>query len=292
MLAALRVQTQINGGPQKKSDLRIWPGGLAISWDIGLFGGKATSNPDGIVMGWPDLMRAQVSGLPKAEYANSAPFARLTITEGKPLILLFSEKHGLLSLKPTFSNDPAAFIDTVRAITAGLMADSMRRFEANLAAKKEETRAQAELGSAIERARRYVNYGRYMAAVKCNLVLSGGELPGYAVLFGGQLCFFDHADIDAEDISDGNPIINDLYYADSCEVQAPEGIKLNGQGIPRYAESVSANSDFHVQMPFAVGQNLNLRVPYASLSPAQQQGCVKSLNGFLKAFADAIDNDD
>lgn len=250
-----------------------------------MFGGKAESNPDDIVMGWSGLIKAQVSGLPEAEYAGSPPFARLAITEGSQLILLSSEKHGLLSLRPTFSNDPTAFISTVRVITAGLMADSMRKFEA----KRAEIAAQAELGRAIAGAMRYVSDGQYVASAKCMLVLSDGELSGYAVLFSEMLCFFAQNDIDVEDISDGSPLIHELYYAYSCEIQAPQGTKLDGDGISDYIESVSASGDFHSHMSFFDDQTLNLRVPHASLSPAQRQDCVTSLNKFLKAYDSRLD---
>lgn len=62
LLASLRVQAQVNGGPQKKANLEIYQGGLAIGWSIGLFGQKASSNPDAIIIRGSDLILAQVSG--------------------------------------------------------------------------------------------------------------------------------------------------------------------------------------------------------------------------------------
>lgn len=245
------------------------------------------STPESITIGWPDLLMAQVSGLPKAEYTGAASFARTRFSEGSPLIILHSERHGLLTFKPTFSNDPAAFVVTVRAITAGLIADSTRKFEAKIAAKQQESKDQQEIEHAVGKAQRYF-HEKFVAAVRCRLVLSGGELPGYTMLFEDILCFFDHADIAAED-REGRPIVRYLGQTESCEVRTPGGVMLNGQGVPSYSASASPDSDIHFRMSFGDGQDLNLRVPYASLSPVQQQDCAKSLNEFLQALARTYD---
>lgn len=286
MLATLRAQVQIQGGPQQKADLRIWEKGLAISWSIGLFGGKAASNPEDIVMGWPNLIKVQVSGLPEAEYAGSPPFARLEITEGSQRILLFSERYGLLSVRPTFSNDPMAFVSTVRVIAACLMADSMRKLES----KRSEIAVQAEFGRAIARAKRYVSDGQHMSSFRCNMVFSDGELPGYALHFSNRLCFFDQDDIEAENISDGNPIILIVIFAESFEIQAPRGTALDGQGISDYAESASDDLDFYIEMAYG-GKAVTLRVPYSSLPPSLQQDCVTSLSKLLKTYESRFDDD-
>lgn len=285
LLASLRVQAQVNGGPQGKADLEIYQGGLAISWSNGLFGQKASSNPEDIIIRWPDLLLAHISGLPASEYSDPEPFARLRIAEGPPVITLFSEKHVRLTCRPTFSNDPAAFVLEVRAIAAGLMADNTRKFEAKMAAW-EERRFQDKRNFIIERARRYVSLELYMASVRCRLVLPDGEISGHAILFYGQLCFFDQVDISTEDTYSRDPIMRYPGHMESCEVRTPKGVTLNGRGVPLYSASTLPEPDIYLRMSFGPSDDMTLKVPYASLSPARQKECVESLNEILKAIAE------
>lgn len=286
VLASLRVQVRVNGGPEKKADLVVHQGGLIISWSIGLFGQKHASNPEGIIIRCPDLILAHVTGLPASECPDSEPFARMRVAQGAPTITLFTEKDFRVACRPTFSNDPAAFVLAVRAMAFCIVGDNNRRLEAGMA-ELEERRFQEERRFVIERAQRYVGAEPFTAAVHGSRVLPGGEIPGYFILFFG-FGFFDKDDISDDDEYTRHPFCRYPDQLEFCIVSTPGGVALSGQGVPLYRESESLDGNIHMLLNFGSDDDFRLRVPYSTLPPVRQQECVESLNTILQSIAETF----